>query len=170
MSRPAAVVPNGTFALTIWQPWASLIMASAKPFEFRGHPAPFRFQHERIVIHAGKRAMREAELIDLINRAEDVDQRWTTGLNVTIALPILIEALSSPAMFPLGAGLGTAILGQPRRAAEVVPDVADSDRVDHSKWAWPLTAIEAFEAPIECSGAQGFWRWPDAADMARRAA
>jgi len=26
-------------ALTIWQPWASLIMAGYKPYEFRGWPA-----------------------------------------------------------------------------------------------------------------------------------
>jgi hypothetical protein len=46
-------------ARTIWQPWASLIMIGAKPYEFRGrsylayidHPLP----GERIGIHAGAR-------------------------------------------------------------------------------------------------------------------
>jgi hypothetical protein len=52
-------------ALTIWQPWASLIMIGAKPYEFRGrsylayinHPQP----GERIAIHVGARPVRRAE-------------------------------------------------------------------------------------------------------------
>src|SRR5690348_14114849 len=33
--RAAVQLPAGTKALTIWQPWASLIMMGAKPYEFR---------------------------------------------------------------------------------------------------------------------------------------
>lgn len=163
-------VPRGTFALTIWQPWATLIMVGAKPNEFRGYMAPRAFWNERIVIHAGKRMMREPELVDLINRLEDPKQAWTTALEPSLALPVLLEALTEPKKLPLGAGVGSAVLGQPVVAAQVVPGHVDSDRIDHSKWAWPLTSIQPFEAPVPCGGAQGFWRWPDAADMAARAA
>ena len=53
-------------ALTIWQPWASLIMIGAKPYEFRGrsylayinHPQP----GERMAIHAGARPVRPTEV------------------------------------------------------------------------------------------------------------
>ena len=41
-------------ALTIWQPWATLIMAGAKPYEWRTWPAPKWIQGQRIVIHAGR--------------------------------------------------------------------------------------------------------------------
>lgn len=159
----AASVPQGAFALTIYQPWVSLIIAGAKPYEFRSYAAPFRFHHHRIVIHAAKRLMREAEIVDLVNRLEDPDRRWSTGLVADVALPLLIDALTNPRRFPLGAGLGTAILGQPRLTKEIMPGTADSGRLEHSEWAWPLTAIERFESPIMCGGAQGFWRWPQSA-------
>ncbi len=49
-------------AVTIWQPWASLIIIGAKPYEFRyrsylayiNHPQP----GERIAIHAGVRPVK----------------------------------------------------------------------------------------------------------------
>jgi hypothetical protein len=53
MRRPAAgrnqhsSVPMK--ALTIWQPWASLIMAGCKPYEFRRWAAPQRLVGQRLV-------------------------------------------------------------------------------------------------------------------------
>lgn len=44
-----------TYALTVWQPWATLIAIGAKPFEFRGWAAPKAYQGQRIAIHAGSR-------------------------------------------------------------------------------------------------------------------
>lgn len=160
----------GMYALTIWQPWATLIMAGAKPYEFRGYAAPRRIVGARIVIHAGKRAMREPEIADLLTRLGDPDDHWTTGLDAAIARPILEEALARPDHFPLGAGLGSARLGTPVAAGTTVPAYIDSDRIDESKWAWPLTDVDSFEEPIPCAGAQGFWGWVNALDMARRAA
>lgn len=46
--------------------------------------------------------------------------------------------------------------------AKSAPDFADSDRIDHQKFAWPLTDIEKFEPPIPARGAQGFWHWSEA--------
>lgn len=48
-------------ALTIWQPWASLIVADAKPWEFRGWAAPKAYRGKRIAIHAGARPPRAGE-------------------------------------------------------------------------------------------------------------
>jgi hypothetical protein len=47
-------------SLTIWQPWASLIMIGAKPYEFRGR-SYLRYPNrrepgERVAIHAGAAA------------------------------------------------------------------------------------------------------------------
>lgn len=53
-------------ALTIWQPWASLIMAGFKPYEFRGWPAPRYVVGQRVVIHAGIRSIKKTEVRDLI--------------------------------------------------------------------------------------------------------
>ena len=54
-------------ALTIWQPWASLIMAGAKPYEFRGWRAPRSIIGQRIVIHAAARKVDRVEVFNLYN-------------------------------------------------------------------------------------------------------
>ncbi|MCG6115056.1 MAG: ASCH domain-containing protein [Mesorhizobium sp.] len=149
-------------ALTIWQPWASLIMAGAKPYEFRGWPAPRSLRGQRIAIHAGARPVRKAEVADLIMSLRSAEA-WTTALRPEIALPILERAYSRPGALPLASILGTAILGEPRRASEIVEEFGarlnDSDRDQHSNWAWPLTEIEPLEPFQPAKGAQGFWEW-----------
>lgn len=143
-------------ALTIWQPWASLIMIGAKPYEFRRWPAPRGVVGQRIVIHAGARRPKPAELADLVARLRHDEH--ATGLIPAIALPALQGTLSLSWM--LAVGLGTAVLGKPRRCTDLFRGtVADSDRIDECMWAWPLTGIEPFDAPVPRRGAQGFWEW-----------
>lgn len=152
--------------LTLWQPWATLIMIGAKPFEFRRWDYRTRdpsLEGQRIVIHAGARAIRPDEIHDLIERLS-VYQGVGTGMRGPIALPLLkrIEAsYKCRGVVELAAGLGTAILGKPRRCTELFSGkVADSDRIDHHMWAWPLTDIHPFPAPVPAKGMQGFWTWP----------
>lgn len=141
-------------ALTVWQPWASLIMGGWKPYEFRRWPAPRALRGTRIVIHAGARPVRRAEIADLIVRLQH-QQGEGTGLD-----PAALERLeawhASPGQLPLAAGLGTALLGEPLRATELYPD---SDRADHHICAWPLSEIEVWAHPEPRRGAQGFWQW-----------
>lgn len=159
-------------ALTIWQPWASLIMVAAKPYEFRpksylqylGAPAI----GERIVIHAGTRPVKPAEVEGLLQRlGTDADQ---TGLVAPIARVVLerCRAAAKYQALPLGCGLGTAILGKPRNASVLFAGaVADSDRQAADEqaynWAWPLSDIHPFDAPVPARGFQGFWLWPEGA-------
>ena len=147
-------------ALTLWQPWASLIIAGAKPFEFRRWD--FRRRNvdlvgKRIVIHAGARKINRAEMQDLLQRLRTGE----TALIVEIAQPIVERALTSPGAFPLSAGLGTAMIGVPQRVTDLFAGVADSDRLDHSQWAWPLGDIRPFVPVVPMRGAQGFWGWPE---------
>lgn len=149
-------------ALTIWQPWATLIVAGLKPYEFRGYPAPRFVRGHRVAIHAGARPVRKAEVEDLLNRLRTPGEEWTTALVVEPAIKLLDRVHLSPGMLPLSSILGTGILGEPIRADHIpgldVP-VADSDRVDHSMWGWPLSDIKRFDMPVPARGAQGFWRW-----------
>ena len=148
-------------ALTIWQPWASLIMAGVKPYEFRSWAAPRSLVGQRIAIHAGARPMRAAEIHELLEHLGLPRTARGTGLAVAASIPILERAWRRPELFPLKHVLGTALLGQPRRACEIYPDdfSSDSDRLEHSNWAWPLTAIEHLEPPVPARGAQGLWDW-----------
>jgi hypothetical protein len=162
--RAALQLPAGMKALTIWQPWASLVILGAKPHEFRRwnfadkpHLAPLIGQ--RIVIHAGARALRVSELIDLLDRIHAGD----SALDVSIARPfvgMLLEALRlKECRIPLSAALGTAVLGNPRNVVDLFRDQADSDRLDEHMYGWPLTDVIAFDQPLPAAGAQGFWSW-----------
>jgi hypothetical protein len=156
-------------ALTIWQPWASLIMVGAKPHEFR--PKSFLAYvsppaiGDRIVIHAGSRSVKPAEVEDLLERlGTDADR---TGLVPDIARKVLLHcrAAAKYQALPLGCGLGMAVIGRPMNAGKLFrKPAADSDRAaaDESayNWAWPLSDIKAFDAPVPMRGALGFWNWP----------
>lgn len=153
-------------ALTIWQPWASLIMIGAKPFEFR--PWDFRTRERclagrRIVIHAGARPVKPAEIEDLLARLGTGED--ATGLVVAPARKLLERIHASykcQGVVELAAGLGTVIIGTPRNAGTIFGrSIADSDRGDFN-WAWPLSDNRPFDAPVPMRGAQGFWNWPEA--------
>lgn len=149
-------------AITIWQPWASLIMAGHKPYEFRAWAAPRRYQGQRIGIHAGARPVRKAEVADLICRLRSAEQAWTVSLRRE-ALDLLDRVHAQPTSLPLSHMLGTAILGVPVRAPDLIEEFGgvrnDSDRDEHFNWGWPLTDIQHLEPPEPARGAQGFWKW-----------
>ena len=46
------------YAITLHQPWASLISLGLKAVETRSWPAPARLVGQRIAVHAGKRVVR----------------------------------------------------------------------------------------------------------------
>lgn len=163
----AAEAEGLMFAITIWQPWASLIAAGAKPYEWRGWEAPRRLIGQRIAIHAGARKVRREEIAELLL---DIRHEGSAGtsLDVAIAVPLLERWHVSPGALPLSSVVCTAVLGQPVAAAAYARQTrqvaADSDRIDHTKWGWPLTDIQAVEPMAPAKGAQGFWMWrgPDA--------
>lgn len=161
-------------ALTIWQPWASLIMAGAKPYEFRGWRFPRSLLGQRIVIHAATRKMDRptAQELAYILRLRESNSMAAKAAAMTClipkkASPVLEKALQCG--LPLAAGLGTAILGEPRIGTAIaqefgVPRANDSDRDEHANWGWPLSDIELWPEPVPMRGAQGFWDWPTPED------
>lgn len=145
-------------ALTIWQPWASLVMIGAKPFEFRKWDYRERspsLEGQRIVIHAGARPIKPTEvdlLIGSINAGE-------SSLIAETALPLLRrvrDAFKCRGVLELSAALGTVKLGKPRKVGEIFRH-ADSDRLNHHLWAWPMLDVQPFREPIPMRGAQGFF-------------
>lgn len=152
-------------SLTIYQPWASLIMIGAKPYEFRKWDYRTRcpqVEGQRIVIHASARKVDPREVQELLLNLWGGEP---TGLKREPARKLLVKIGFKPGdggpMLPIAHRLGTAVLGKPRKASEIFGGRGDSDRIDHQVWAWPLTDIKPFEPPIPARGAQGFWTWPE---------
>ncbi len=168
-------------ALTVLQPWATLIITGAKPYEFRSWRPHAKLVGERIVIHAAKRELMQTEVAHLLcllrdgqDEGEKADTAVESCLNADKALPVLQRAWA-PSYDPLRtqAGVGTAIIGEPRLAQEIaeelgVPRVNDSDRDQHAFWAWPMLDPPLWLAPIPMRGAQGFWTWPEPDDAIGR--
>lgn len=163
-------------ALTVWQPWASLIIEGAKPYEFRRWRCYDSMIGQRIVIHAAARKIDSREVHRILVALDRGGfEAAETCLHARAAVPILQRALerftggelplTGHGDLPWSAGIGTAVIGEPRLGTEIaeefgVPRANDSDRDEHSNWGWPMLDIERWDAPIPTKGAQGFWNWP----------
>lgn len=145
-------------SLTVYQPWASLIAVGAKPYEFRGWPAPSFVIGQRIAIHAGARKPKPGEVdqLRLICRA---GKGRRAGLFDDLALPVL----ENPETLWFGAIVCTAVVGEPIHASKGLPALGiernDSDRAEHFNWAWPMLDVQPLQPPVPARGAQGFWNW-----------
>lgn len=178
-------------ALTVWQPWASLIIAGAKPYEFRSRNY-MEFSRvapgDRIVIHAGARMPESEEVDDILHRIRDGASSLDASITIEPMTSLYLKLCNyerfraanrkPPARLitqreayeaklaevtpklTLSAGIGTAVIGEPRLVVEIFDEPTnDSYRLDHSKWAWPMSEIEPLDLPVPARGAQGFWNW-----------
>lgn len=148
-------------ALTVWEPWATLIAIGAKPYEFRGWHAPASHIGKRIAIHAGARPVRKTEVAELIVWLKGRD-RARCCLYPETAIPFLEKLHANPKSLPTSHVVATAVLGTPILGTKVLPEfggqVNDSDRDEHANWAWPMLDVRPLAPPVPAKGAQGFWR------------
>lgn len=160
------------YALTVWQPWASLIAIGAKPYEFRGWLPPAKNLHQELAIHAAARSVKIAEVRALIRGLQRHVGFTNPCLHREIALPFLekvLLGLEEPGVegsitLPLSHVLCTVELGQPQAgytcAAEFGEDVgSDSDRPGTFNWGWPMLNPQPLIPPVSARGAQGLWKF-----------
>ena len=143
-------------ALTIWQPWASLIMMGVKPYEFRGWAAPKWIVGKRIAIHAAVKCMPSDELDDIIY---ELSSDWGSDFGLSdpkTALDFMHRMRDERSIAPRQAVLGTALIGEPIRCTVLFPNDRDADP---NKWGWPMLEIDVFDEPVPVKGQQGFWNW-----------
>jgi activating signal cointegrator 1 len=138
-------------ALTIWQPWASLITIGVKPFETRSWPTRYRGP---LAIHAGT----DRRGLALCRGQPEIEQALAAaGLTVrggcTRGLHAGLDSV------PLGAIVAVAELVQCWRAEDIVAEDLADPFGDYSagRWAWHLHRVQALPKPIKCTGRQGLW-------------
>jgi len=137
------MIQSGTKALTIWQPYASLIVLGLKEFETRIWETKYRGP---LVIHAAKRKMRIRQLL-LID--------WLLS-NVP---DVYHDQLRDP---PYGAAVGRVELVDCKHQDNYRGFISERERqvgnwdVDY---AWKLANPVQFESPISAKGYQGLWNW-----------
>lgn len=127
------------YALTLWQPWAELVVSGEKLIENRPWMPP-AFVGDGFLIHAGK--------------------KWDKD-----GLGMIEEMRGSPPPPRNDCSFGS-VIGFARCSVIVTSeDAAESAAPGHGKWfmgpyGWVLHDVQRI-APIPCRGYQKFWRVPE---------
>ena len=143
-------------ALTVWQPWATLIVAGLKLHEFRRYPAPKALIGQTVVIHAGKRKPTDHDLARTLAAPSHTTGNPDADRQV---MDLLRPFWRRVEIMPQAAGLGTVRLGEPRPALDIFRGQMDPADINPDMWGWPMADAEAWPEPIPARGYQGFWEW-----------
>jgi hypothetical protein len=141
-------------AVSLWQPWASLIVAGTKKIETRSWNTNIR---GRVAIHASKK--RDAFSLELMDTPEFQDglriydtsgrgKTWITDITDTFGCVVgtveIIDSLPIEQLY--------------RTKYDTPQERAFGDWTE-GRWGWVLRNPVLFEKPIPARGAQGFWNW-----------
>lgn len=126
--------PAPVHALSVWQPWAWLLL-HGKDIENRNWPLPWFMHGRRVVIHACRRRdFREWELAKRI------------ASKCGIALP-------APGDLVYGAGIGTVVLQGNLYQSESI--------WFRGPYGWMVTDPEEWAQSVLADGHLGFWKWKE---------
>ena len=154
------------YAITLWQPWASLIADGVKQYETRSWKPPWHLLGKRIAIHAAKRKVREH---DYHNPPDKVgwEMYCHYGRNWHKRIPYgAIVATAELAGFfhiegytdkdqmqVIGVWEDRQVIGQ--------KETIDTDPFgDYSpgRYAWSLQSVKKIFDPVPAQGRQGLWK------------
>ena len=132
-------------ALTIWQPWASLLAQGEKKYETRGWPTKYR---GTIAIHA---ALRDPKKLPLTPELEqyalhnDKIGSWSglpTGAIIAIGELVNVWRIGAEGISPTE---------QEMALGDWTP----------GRYAWEIKITELLEEPVPIRGKQGLWNWDE---------
>lgn len=157
-------------ALTLHQPWATLIASGVKTSETRSWPPPKALYGQRIAIHAGRKEIARRDIHLLRGIAERLP--WFRPNDPTSVVRISI---------PTGGVVATARLVTAFRVGEhsedgrfalcdrqhddLCPSLYHTARIDQygdysiGRWIWVLDRVEEYDPPVAAVGHQGIWNW-----------
>lgn len=131
-------------ALTIWQPWASLMATGAKKIETRGWRTHYRGD---IVICSAKRKIPLTERDDLYRLSQD--------RKLAPLADIIMNTL------PLGQALAIVTLADVAPAEQIPIEMKQSEMFygDYSpgRFGWITTNLRRIKDPFPVKGQQGIW-------------
>ena len=162
-------------AITLWQPFPSLIAAGEKTSETRSWAPPAGLVGERIAIHAAKRHITFADTMgwsdELVSKVCDMVDREYDGWNGNLPLGAVVATARlvscqqvvshgtvSSATTDFRVAIPIAITDDRRGGRDRVPiDGLGDYRV--GRWVWLFDDIEPLDEPIEARGYQKLWEW-----------
>lgn len=137
-------------AITIHQPWATLIAIGAKRYETRSWSTKHRGP---LAIHAAKKidlsACREGVIRSVLAEYGYYEENLPTGL--IVATSMLKDCIKSVETWTDGYVLenGLYIYSPEYEYGDFTP----------GRFAWELTDVKQLEKPILAKGQQGLWNW-----------
>ncbi len=151
-------------AVTLHQPWASLIALGHKTTEKRGWPAPKTPVGTRITIHVAKRRPRRSEWNDQVAETVPGMELPLGAVVATARVDGCVRALSAgftKLSEPIHPGKVWAVdrSGQERRDAYQMKSDPYGD-YSEGRWIWLLSRVRPVEPPIEARGNRGVWTLP----------
>lgn len=175
-------------AISLWQPWASLIACGTKPYETRDWAPPRDLIGQTIAIHAAKKVDAEAkllaqdivygqhpdgrfELADKLNASFSKARDDVLGIFGQAVLPVgcIVAIAKLDAAFQLGERAeGTAVEAASvvrRITSRPMPEcftvkIDDFGNYAPGRWAWLLKDVRPINPPVPMKGAQGFFDLP----------
>ena len=156
--------------MTLWQPWASLVVAGVKRFETRSWATSYRGP---LAIHAAKLSAHDlvkrigddayCELADIVSQ-NDLPSSRIPNLPRGVVLGT-VELVDCHHILHWD-GDGPSQRRFDRRARDGGPqlvDVPDAELAlgdwSHWRYAWQLADPVAFTEPVPVRGSQGLWEW-----------
>ena len=130
-------------ALTLTQPWSTLVALGVKNIETRSWSTPYR---GRLAIHAAKGVPPDARLICRREPFKRV---------------LMAAGIESLADLPLGVLLATVLLVDCVPTGKVRSQLSSEEYAfgDYSagRWAWLLDDVQPLSEPVPACGALGLW-------------
>ncbi len=154
-------------ALSLWQPYASLIAVGAKPFETRDWAPPWHLIGQRIAVHAAKRrpsslsamALYNLGVADALGRAD-----WLAGLPYgTVVCTAVLRGAYRTASWPHHAGAPVAVdacRSFPTPPRTTIPTDTWGD-YSPGRWCWHLVDVHPLDPPVPLKGRQGLFAIED---------
>ena len=142
-------------AITLHQPWASLIACGAKRIETRSWKPPAPLIGTEFAIHAGKTKF-GGPLVNSLEFMNAVDEALGEGW---------------PQMMPYGAVVSTAVIDEVHLINDpnIVPSFLYARRIpltervfgyfNRGRYMWVIKHVKPLDPPVAASGRQGFWEW-----------
>ena len=147
-------------AITLWQPWASLVALRAKRYETRSWATSYRGP---LAIHAAKKPI--SSILPLIDA-------YTKQL-MEVNLIAFAESFAPDAgivgfdSLPLGCIVATCELRGVYPVEDVYHRLYELPNESHfgdfsaGRFAWRLTDVVCLDKPIPARGAQRLWEWSE---------
>ena len=149
-------------AITLWQPWASLIADGRKRYETRSWAPPRALIGRRIAIHAGTHRSRETGALAHRWGLDDLPLGVVVCTVRLVAAHLTVSNPGQPGESIVCTSRERSIA--PERDADWLADysgIPTDDYGDYAtgRWAWRLDQVIQHDPPVPARGRQGLWDW-----------